>query len=162
MKTLLIPTDFQLETTHCVPQLVHRFHPQKLNILMVHLVGITDSVGELLMLSRRSAENRFISDDFYRTCHNLRKSYADSIQDIRIEFFYGNTMAAFKNYLDANNVDTIVTLKDLDYELLTERSLDPDAFINRSGRNVLTIDLNKPLFELPKQAPLTVLEPETV
>lgn len=162
MKTLLIPTDFQLETTHGVPQLVHRFHPQKLNILLVHMVGVTDAMGELLMLSRRSAENRFISDEFYRSCHNLRKSYTDSVHDIRIEFFYGNTMAAFKNYLNANNVDTIVTLKDLDYELLTEKSLDPDAFIHRCGRNILTIDLNKPLFELPKQQSLTVLEPETV
>lgn len=129
---------------------------------MVHLVGVTDSMGELLMLSRRSAENRFIADEFYRTCHNLRKAYADSLHDIRIEFFYGNTMAAFKNYLDANNVDTIVTLKDLDYELLTEKSLDPDAFIHRSGRNTLTIDLKKPLFELPKEESLKVLETETV
>lgn len=151
MKTLLIPTDFNLEAANCVPQLIHRFHPQKLNILMVHMVGVTDAMGELLMLSRRSAENRFISDEFYRTCHNLRKNYADSLHDIRIEFFYGNTMAAFKNYLDANCVDIIVNLENLDYELLTEKSLDPTSFINRCGVTVLSVDTEMPLFEISKQ-----------
>lgn len=160
MKTLLIPTDFKLASTNCIDQLIHRYHPQKLNIIMVHMLGITDSMGELLMLSRRSAEYRLIPDAFYKTCHNLRTKYADSIQDIRIEFFYGNTMAAFKTYLDENEVEAIIRLKGYDYDLLTEKSLDPDTFINRSGKLVLVIDPEQPHFQVRRQP--IVFEVESV
>jgi hypothetical protein len=133
MKTLLIPTDFKLESLNAVSRLVETQYPEKLNIVMVHLLGITDAMGELALLSRRSAEYRLISCDFYDTCRQLKQLHPDMIEKIDITFFYGYTMAAFRHFLEAHNVDAIVKLEDYNYELLTEKSINPNNLIQRSG-----------------------------
>jgi len=138
MKTLLIPTDFKLQSLNCITQLAQQFSQHKLNIIMVHTIGVTDSISELLMLSRRSAEYRHIPDAFYKACTEIKRDY--NINEIRIEFFYGNTVAAFKNFLEANEVDAIIDMENYDYELLTEKSSDPTILMSRSGVPVITID----------------------
>ncbi|MFD2147998.1 hypothetical protein [Mucilaginibacter antarcticus] len=122
MKTLLIPTDFKLESLNAVSRLVETLHPQKLNIVMVHMLGITDCMGELELLSRRSVEYRLISSEFYNSCIRLKQQHADVIEKIDVTFFYGYTMAAFRNFLDAQDIDAIVKLDDYDYQLLTEKA----------------------------------------
>lgn len=145
MKTLLIPTDFKLQSLNCIPQLAKQVYPHKLNVLMVHMLGITDSISELLMLSRRSAEYRHIPDAFYKACHEIRSNEANNVIDIHIEFFYGNTVAVFKNFLDANGVDAIVNLENYDYELLTEKSIDPAVLIYRGGKTIINADPALPM-----------------
>lgn len=145
MKTLLIPTDFKLQSLNCIPKLTQQFYPHKLNIILVHTIGVTDSISELLMLSRRSAEYRHIPDAFYKACNEIKRDYKININEIRIEFFYGNTVAAFKNFLEGNEVDAIIDLKNYDYELLTEKSSDPTLLMNRSGLPVITIDIMLPV-----------------
>jgi hypothetical protein len=133
MKTLLIPTDFKLESLNAVSDLVATQYPEKLNIVMVHLLAITDAMGELALLSRRSAEYRLISSDFYNTCTRLKQLHPDMIESIDITFFYGYTMAAFRHFLEGNCIDAIVKLDGYNYELLTEKSINPDNLIQRSG-----------------------------
>lgn len=145
MKTLLIPTDFKLQSLNCIPQLTQQFYPHKLNIILVHTIGVTDSISELLMLSRRSVEYRHIPDAFYKACNEIKRDYKININEIRIEFFYGNTVAAFKNFLEANGVDAIIDLENYDYELLTEKSSDPTLLMSRSGVQVITIDTMLPV-----------------
>ncbi|WCT14786.1 hypothetical protein [Mucilaginibacter jinjuensis] len=144
MKTLLIPTDFKLQSLNCIPQLTQQFYPHKLNIILVHTIGVTDSISELLMLSRRSVEYRHIPDAFYKACNEIKHDYKININEIRIEFFYGNTVAAFKNFLEANGVDAIIDLENYDYELLTEKSSDPTLLMSRSGVEVIAIDTMLP------------------
>jgi hypothetical protein len=151
MKTLLIPTDFKLKSLNCIPQLTQQFYPHKLNIILVHTIGVTDSISELLMLSRRSAEYRYIPDAFYMACNELKHSYKNNINEIHIEFFYGNTVAAFKNFLEANDVDALIDLQNYDYELLTEKSSDPTLLMSRSGLPVINIDT---------MLPVVIAEPE--
>lgn len=145
MKTLLIPTDFNLKSLDCLSGLTQRYYPQKVNIILVHMLKITDCAQELQMLSRRLAEYQHISDAFYNTCTKLKQKHANSINSIRIEFFYGSTVAVFKNYLEANVVDTIVMLENYDYRLLNKNSIEPALLVNRSGLPLLYIDYNQPL-----------------
>ncbi|MES2808917.1 MAG: hypothetical protein V4619_09855 [Bacteroidota bacterium] len=165
MKTLLIPTDFNLESLNAVSRLVETLQPQKLNIVMVHLLGITDCMGELELLSRRSAEYRLISADFYNTCTRLKQQHADVIEKIDVTFFYGYTMAAFRNFLEAQQVDAIVKLDDYDYQLLTEKSINPNNLIHRSGKEIIWASTKPVQQTVPTQtenapAELQVLELE--
>jgi hypothetical protein len=159
MKTLLIPTDFKLESLNAVSRLVETHYPEKLNIVMVHLLGITDAMGELALLSRRSAEYRLISDEFYNTCTRLKQHHTDTIENIGITFFYGYTMAAFRNFLDANAIDAIVQLDGYDFELLTEKSINPNNLIHRSGKEIL-LTSTKAVQRKPQPVMVEVLELE--
>jgi uncharacterized Rmd1/YagE family protein len=137
MKTLLIPTDFKLESLNAVSRLVDTLYPEKLNIVMVHTLAITDSMGELALLSRRSAEYRLISAEFYNACTRLKQQHADTIEKIDVTFFYGYTMATFRNFLEAQQIDAIVKLVGYNYELLTEKSINPDNLIQRCGKEII-------------------------
>jgi hypothetical protein len=138
MKTLLIPTDFTYQSLQSIPTIAQQYYPQKVDIMLVHMLKITDSISELLMLSRRSAEIRQIPDNFYIRCRELEKDYSHLINRIHIDIFYGSTVAVFNNYLDAHNVDGIVTPHD-SYKLLFKNSIDPEKLINRCGTRVITL-----------------------
>lgn len=151
MKTLLVPTDFKLQSLNCIPELIEDFYPAKLNIILVHMMQITDDIQELLMLSRRSAEYQHISQSFYNTCASLKRNYSESIHDISIEFFYGSTVVVFKNFLEANQVDAVVLLKNYQYKLLNKNSIEPALLVNRCGKQVVYIDFNLPkAVEIPE------------
>jgi len=143
MKTLLIPTDFNLTSLNCIPGLVQGYAPEKVNIILVHMMKVTDNISELLMLSRRSSEYRHISEDFYKACSKLKQQYAGSINNIRLEFFYGSTVAVFKNFLEANEVTAIVMLENYHYRMLNNNSTDPTLLANRSGYELIYTDCNE-------------------
>lgn len=145
MKTLLIPTDFNVKSLNCITGLIQQYAPQKLNIIMVHMMKITDNIHELLMLSRRSAEHQHISPEFYNACALLKREHADSINNIRIEFFYGSTVAVFKNFLEANEVNSIVMLENYTYAMLNKNSVEPAVLVNRSGIKVINANCDAPV-----------------
>jgi hypothetical protein len=161
MKTLLIPTDFNVKSLNCIPGLIQQYAPQKLNIILVHMMKITDNIHELLMLSRRSAEHQHISGEFYNACALLKREHANSINNIRIEFFYGSTVAVFKNFLEANEVDSIVMLQDYPYAMLNKNSIEPAILVNRSGINVVEANCTAPAKPIAAEVE-EKLEEETV
>ncbi|MDR6941204.1 hypothetical protein [Mucilaginibacter pocheonensis] len=138
MKTLLVPTDFTYQSLQSIPTIAQQYYPQKLNIVLVHMLKITDSISELLMLSRRSAEYRHIPDNFYIRCRELEKDYSHLINKISIDFFYGSTLAVFNNYLDGHQIDGIVTPHD-NYQLLFKNSIDPQILITRCGKRIIPV-----------------------
>ncbi|WP_184546405.1 hypothetical protein [Mucilaginibacter sp. FT3.2] len=138
MKTLLIPTDFTQQSIQSIPALAERYYPEKINVVLVHMLKITDSISELLMLSRRSVEYRHIPDNFYIRCRDIQNKHSHLINNIAITFFYGSTVAVFNNFLEANEVDAIVTPHD-NYQLLFKNSIDPNVLIERCDIDIVTL-----------------------
>lgn len=144
MKTLLVPTDFDLVSLKVIPHLLAKYRNDKISIIFVHLMSITDCERELMMLSRRSAEYRHIPDTFYHTCSVLRNN-DEQIIDIRIEFFYGNTVSAFKNFLEANGINQVIMLSRYDYDMLESHSIQPGQLLKQSAISPMWIDLEDEL-----------------
>ncbi len=130
MKTLLIPTDFTQQSIQYIPALAQVFYPEKVNVVLVHMLKITDNMSELLMLSRRSVEYRQIPDNFYIRCRDIENKYSHVINNIAITFFYGSTVAVFNNFLEANEIDAIVPPHD-NYELLFKNSIAPQMLFDK-------------------------------
>ncbi len=140
MKTVLIPTDYRTESLQYIPQLLAKFNAEEVEIIMVHMMSITDCERELLMLSRRSAEYRHIPDEFYEICISLRNEYKGRLKNIRLEFFYGNTSAVFLNFLEANNIDFVLQMPGYEYKKLNKASINPEDMISRGGRKISRIN----------------------
>jgi hypothetical protein len=140
MKTILIPTDFNTLSLQPIPALVKKFYPEEVNILLVHMMGVTDCVRELLMLSRRSSEYQHISHDFYNACNQLKAIHNGELNSLRIEFFYGNTVAVFKNFLEANDVDAILHTGGYNYKMLNKSSIHPSVLTNKCRNLLITVD----------------------
>ncbi|PJJ84506.1 hypothetical protein [Mucilaginibacter auburnensis] len=147
MKTVLIPTDYRIQSLEYIPHLLDKFHPEAVEVVMVHMMSITDCERELMMLSRRSAEYRHIPEEFYQTCLDLRNEHDGQLKNIRLEFFYGNTSVVFLNFLEANNIDAVLQIPGYHYKKLNKASVDPDSMIKRCAGKITRINalqLEKP------------------
>jgi hypothetical protein len=156
MKTtnILIPTDFSLTSLQAIPALMQRQPGKKFNILLVNFLGLSDSISDLLMLSRRSREYEHITQEFMDECKRLAAQYPNQIDNLQTEFFYGNTVAVFKNYLEAREIDQIAKLKDYNCALLTPNSYEPTQLLERSKYPVLTV---QPFTPSPQRAKVKAL-----
>ncbi|WP_442590335.1 hypothetical protein ACSBL2_03790 [Pedobacter sp. AW31-3R] len=165
MKTILIPTDFdqlsvhqskvilgkagnELVMTSYITDQGQTFKHEKVRIIFFHAYKLTDSISDLLMLRRRTAEYGQISPEFHEACASLKADYEQAIYSIGIEYFYGSTMAAFRNFVEANEVDAIFYPEDYNFQKISRYSLDPELFLKRSGLPVIKpLELTVPAVE---------------
>ena len=136
---ILIPTDFSLASLNTIMGLVKKHPEERFNITLVHFFKLSDSEAELLMLARRNREYTHISQEFEDQLNDIRKNFPQQVARVHAEFFYGNTVAIFKNYLEARNIETIVCLDCHNYNQLTKNSLDPQMLVKRSGCKLINI-----------------------
>ena len=136
---ILIPTDFSLSSLNAVNGLLKRHPEKKFNIALVHFFKLSDSESELLMLTRRNREYMHISQEFEDLLDDIRKNFPQQIVRIHTEFFYGNTVAIFKHFLEARSIKNIVTLNGHSYKQLTKNSIDPQLLVKRSGCQLIEI-----------------------
>lgn len=139
MQTILIPTDFNLTALDCVESICQN-SDQEINLIYIHMIKLSDSITDLLMLSRRTREAESISPDFYKRAIELRRQYPQ-IKNIRAEFFYGSTLSMFRNFLEANEVDAVLNPDNCSLSRLHPSSVDPVALINKSGLPVVSVTL---------------------
>jgi len=139
MKTVLIPTDFNLKSLSILNSLIQQ-KTEKMNIIFLHAFKLSDSITDMLMLSRRSRDYENVSDEFYNTINEFKGKYPDQVNCIGIEYFYGSTVAAFKNFLEAFDVDYIAYLKNYDFKPINKYSIDPKFLTERSGCEVLYLN----------------------
>lgn len=138
MKTILVPTDFNTSALDCVESLCRQFEGQELGFIFMHMFKLSDSMSDLLMLSRRSREFELISDDFYNRCNELKNRYPQ-VKFIRAEFLYGSTMSMFKNFIDGNEVGHILHVDNSNVSKINKSSIDPSVLIARCGLPVISI-----------------------
>lgn len=141
-RNILIPTDFTLASLNAVTGLLKKHPEEKFNILLVHFFKLSDSESELLMLARRNREYMHITEEFEDQLNAIRSNFSQQIGRIYPEFFYGNTVAIFKNFLEARGIETIACLDCHNYKQLTKNSLDPHILVKRSGCKVINITLS--------------------
>jgi len=139
MKTVLIPTDFNLESLTILETLVQQ-KTEKMNIIFLHAFKLSDSITDMLMLSRRSRDYENVSDEFYNAINQFKSKYPSQVNCIGIEYFYGSTVAAFKNFLEAFDVDYIAYLKNYNFKPINKYSIDPKFLTERSGCEVLYLN----------------------
>jgi hypothetical protein len=139
MKTVVIPGDFSRETIQ-VAQVFTRNAQEDFSIVFTHLFHVADDIQDLLFSTYRKKEYDFVSEDFWRECHILKDLYGKRLKSIKVEFFYGNKLAAFKNFLDAQNADFIAYSETFGLPKLCKSSLDALPVIKKSGITLIDID----------------------
>jgi len=142
MKTVLVPTDFNLESTKIIDALIQNQPNEKLNIIFLHAFKLSDSITDMLMLSRRSRDYENVSDEFYQTINQYREKFPNQVTTTGVEYFYGSTVAAFKNFIEAFDVDFIAYPKDYNFCPINKYSINPNFLTERSGCNLLELDIN--------------------
>jgi hypothetical protein len=141
MQIILIPTDFKASGFDCIPALCSQVKGEELKLIFVHVFKLSDSISELLMLSRRNREYAHVSDEFYNNCTQAKRMYPQ-IKEMKIEFLYGSTVSMFRNFIEANEIDAVLDPADCAVGKINKNSIDAALLIKRSGLPV--ININKP------------------
>ncbi|MXV15341.1 hypothetical protein [Hufsiella ginkgonis] len=152
MRTILIPTDFKVSALNCVPALCERFGEEEVVLIYLHMIKLSDSISELLMLSRRSRETEAISDDFFFRCRELKAAHP-TLKGLRVEFFYGSTLRMFRNFLEANQVDYILDVNDCSISRLHPESADLLTLAKRSELPAISAARPQPVQQAGRQLP---------
>jgi len=152
MKTILIPTDFHETSVQLSENILKSFKNEPVKLIFFHAYKLTDSISDLLMLSRRSAEYGQIPESFYKACYNLREKYKEEITQIGIENFYGSTMASFRNFAEANEVDFFHHPEPYNFWKISKYSIDPTLFLAKSGIPRLKVTQPEEVQTKPKTA----------
>lgn len=139
MKNILIPTDFNVNALTCIEELCQQRESSRFRLIFIHLFKVSDSITELLMLSRRSREYDYVSDQFYQACERLKAKYPQ-IENVKVDFFYGSTLSMFRNYLEAHTIDAVLDLKHCSLKPLNKMSVNPEHLIQKCELEVFSLE----------------------
>ncbi|ODT93247.1 MAG: hypothetical protein ABS85_06475 [Sphingobacteriales bacterium SCN 48-20] len=138
MRNVLIPTDFSIESLQLVERAVAALDDQSMNIILFHAFDIPSHAPDMLGSSRRVPYAHLLTDEFRNACRRIKTSNARTVQNIHIRHFYGNTVAVFRNYIDAHDIDMIICPEPFVFRAVSDQSVNPESLFRKSGIPVLT------------------------
>lgn len=125
MKNILIPTDFTIKSLKLINAVVEQYSEQSLKIYLVHALEQDTSISGLLFFKKRSKAHFMYSESFLEACEMLKNKYHSTIQNIQIEFYFGQSNAYKRNFLEARNIDVVILPINYQFEKCSEDSICP-------------------------------------
>ncbi|MCD6069108.1 MAG: hypothetical protein K0S33_3934 [Bacteroidetes bacterium] len=142
MKKILIPTDFSPCTITLVEKLKEQYD-EEFQVLFTHLFYLPDGIQDLLFGTYRLKEYQFVSREFqlsYARCMQPGSSDPTQVK-VPVRFFYGHTLAFFKNFLAANTIDLIAYSENEPVKKLNSSSMVPlFPILKKCGVPLLNVD----------------------
>lgn len=139
MKTVIIPSDFSEESIQVAKAVVSK-EKSDVRVIFTHLFHVADDIQDLLFSNYRKKEYEFVSDEFRSKCEELKEMYGSKLKEVKIEFFYGNKLASFKNFLDYNEADYFAYSERNGIPRLCKSSIEALPVIKRCNLSLLNVD----------------------
>ena len=139
MKTVVIPSDFSAESVQLAKAVV-RNSDEEVRLIFTHLFHVPDDIQDLLFSTYRKKEYEYVSSEFRKECDLLKDIYSDKLKGYHVEFFYGNKLAAFKNFLEANEASFIAYSQSYGVPKLSKSAIDALPVIKKSGIPLVDFD----------------------
>lgn len=108
-KTILIATDFSLESLDILKKVLKKKHEQhdenKYNILFVTGYDMGDSIRDLLFTTKSTVFQKIRSQAFCDAYSIINNKYPSLINKITCDIFTGSFQRTFNNYIEAAAID---------------------------------------------------------
>lgn len=130
-KRILIPTDFNIESLNTLKRALDGLGDTEVHIVLMYSEYISQSITDLLFYSPETKRNDLLTPAFKEALNILKNRYEKNILSIRVEFFHGYGVSAFKNFLEGHKIDLIFVPKY--YQLSPPKNgFDPIPIIKKS------------------------------
>jgi len=140
MKTILLPSDFSMESIH-VAEMVVRESKEDVRLVFTHLFHVADDIQDLLFSNYREKEYELVSNEFWNECKILKDLYSKKLLSIKVAFYYGNKLASFKNFLDYHQADCIAYSEAYGIPKLKKSSIEALPVLKKCGLPLMNTDL---------------------
>lgn len=107
MRTILIPTDFTIESLNTVKAALNQREGEKINLILVYGLQLSDSITDLLFYSRDRYLDMLENEKFTEACEILKNKYDSQLESINVELFTGYTQGAFTNFMEGLGIDEL-------------------------------------------------------
>ena len=153
MRNILIPTDFTVKSLQLVTKTLEALDQQPTNIILFHAFDINTQSPDLLLSSRRLPYADVLTDEFRNGCRKIKTAHCRYVNQVNIRHMFGSTVAVFRNFIDANDIDMIIYPNDYVFQKVTPQSIDPEKLFRKSGIPVLHPVVRKTTIIQPSSAP---------
>lgn len=133
-KTILIPTDFEVESLNTAKLLLTESHEQ-VNILLVYAEHLSDSIPDLVFYSQRKRIDSLMTHEFNEALAILRNRFSDKLGSLKLMLFHGRNRNAFENFVEANHIHEVHIPKTYTLKR-TKDSIDIAPFVAQSNVEV--------------------------
>lgn len=130
-KTILIPTDFSIESLRLLRAAIQAVGNESINVVFLHCVYPSDSIMDLIFFSKNSLVESLTNNDFKEACKIISNKHPSAIHSIRTEIFSGTSQTAFQNFLEGNKIDEVLIPKNYTLQKTSKNSFDPLSFIRK-------------------------------
>lgn len=143
-KTVLIPTDFTIQSLNILKTFLNQNPNNQYNIVLTHGINIGDSIRDLLFFSKNKQIEILSNEAFNEAFEVIKNKFGSQINSIKIDFFTGNNQAAFNNFIEGNQINQIV---DPNYKMTfsTRKSFDFSRFFNKCKAEITVMEITNHL-----------------
>lgn len=142
-KTILIPTDFTMESLNLYKHVMQTTNVD-VHVVFLHCVTPSDSIIDMLFTSPDDIAESLVTRDFKEAISIIKNRYGTHKSTEVVQVFKGRTRAAFRNFVDGNQIDEIVIPKDYKFAKVHSRSIDPMSFIKDVTRSRVEVSWSGP------------------
>ena len=140
MQTILIPTDFTIESLGLLKMTLQEYPHEQLNIVLAHGTIQSDSIQELLFHSPARLIAGLQGSDFKEACAVIQNKFSSQIRSIRTVLFTGKTHTAFANLLEANRVDAVVLADHYTFKFASRKSIELTPYLRSCSVRKLSME----------------------
>ena len=139
-KTILIPTDFSVESLSLLKAAVLEHQESKINILLVYGYNTPGSITELLFYSPSKIISKLSTPDFREAVAVLQNRLSSRIVSLKVLIFTGKTNESFRSFLKQNSIDEVVVPAKNMLDLSSSSAMDMIPFLERSNQEKIYVE----------------------
>ncbi|MES2776176.1 MAG: hypothetical protein V4722_18505 [Bacteroidota bacterium] len=136
MTNVLFPTDFNAASLTMIGNAIKN-GSEKMNIVLFHAFELPSSPFDLLTGSYKTPVVQLMNESFRQACKQLKDEYPRLINKITVTPMHGDTVALFRNFIDANDIDMICCPVDYFFKKAHKNSVDPRPLFKKSSLPVV-------------------------
>jgi hypothetical protein len=130
MTNVLIPTDFTLQSLELITAATQLI-TGRLNVLLFHAFDMPDSLMDAMHRNGVRSHSSLITEEIRVRSRQIKAAHPE-IANIRFLIMYGSSVAVFKDFAAANEVDLIIYPAAYRYFPVVRESIDPDRMFLKS------------------------------
>ncbi len=142
-KTILIPTDFSVQSLNVFKDAMTRLGDTKAKVLLVHGISLSDSISDLLFFSKSQLIEKLETEEFVSSCWLMQNRFRSRIESLHVDIFTGFNVAAFNQYIEANKVDEAFLPVSYKFIRRHKRSFDLVPFIKKSSLRATEVNCDE-------------------
>lgn len=120
-KTILIPTDFSVESLNTLKVALSEDNHTELHVILMCGEYLNDSISDLLFYSRERSLTKLLTPEFNEAISILKNRFEKKILSLKVELFNGATSRSLSNFMQARNVEQVFVPRN--YELRYSKNL---------------------------------------